>query len=172
MTRAVAIVPLTPAAFAPFGDVIDCTGEPDKIINQGLCGRFHDRARLDFADGRAGISLFRAQPRSLPLRLDMMERHPEGSQAFIPMTMAAFLVVVAEDAGNTPGHPRAFLTASGQAVNFHRGTWHGVLTPLSEPGLFAVVDRIGDGPNLEEHWFDTPYLVELAQENNSSTGLG
>ena len=76
------------------------------------------------------------------------------------MSMDAFLVVVAEDAAGTPGRPRAFLTRPGQAINFHRGTWHGVLTPLAAPGLFAVVDRIGKGPNLEEHWFDAPYLVE------------
>lgn len=143
--------PLTAAAFAPFGDVIDTSGAPDKIINAGLCGRYHDRATLDFGEGgRAGISLFNAEPRSLPYRFDLLERHPEGSQAFIPMTPAPFLVIVAADAGGQPGQPRAFLTAPHQAVNFYRGTWHGVLTPLSLPGLFAVVDRIGDSANLEE----------------------
>ena len=160
MSGTVLIQPLTSEAFAPFGDVIDTSGEPDKIINQGLCGRYHDRAEMDFSDGRAGLSLFKAEPRALPLTLEMMERHPEGSQAFIPMSMDAFLVIVAEDAGGKPGAPLAFQTAPGQAINFHRGVWHGVLTPLAAPGLFAVVDRIGNGANLEEHWFDTPYLVE------------
>ncbi|MGR3481481.1 ureidoglycolate lyase [Salipiger marinus] len=159
MTR-IALQPLTAEAFAPFGDVLDTSGAPDRIINQGLCGRFHDRAALDFGDGRAGISLFRAEPRQLPLVLDMVERHPEGSQAFIPMSEAPFLVVVAPDEGGTPGRPRAFLTQPGQGVNYHRGVWHGVLCPLSAPGLFAVVDRIGAGPNLEEHWFTEPYLIE------------
>ncbi|HBT02460.1 MAG TPA: ureidoglycolate lyase [Citreicella sp.] len=159
MTR-IALQPLTAEAFAPFGDVLDTSGAPDRIINQGLCGRFHDRAALDFADGRAGISLFRAEPRQLPLVLDMVERHPDGSQAFLPMSEAPFLVVVAPDEGGTPGRPRAFLTQAGQGVNYHRGVWHGVLCPLSAPGLFAVVDRIGAGPNLEEHWFTEPYLIE------------
>ncbi|SLN53690.1 Ureidoglycolate lyase [Pseudoruegeria aquimaris] len=159
MSRLIALEPLTAEAFAPFGDVLDISGDPDKIINQGLCGRYHDRARLDFADGRAGISLFNAQARSLPLRLEMVERHPEGSQAFLPMQRAPFLVVVAPDEAGQPGRPRAFLTREGQGVNYHRGTWHGVLTPLSEPGLFAVVDRIGSGANLEEHWFDTPFTI-------------
>ena len=159
MTR-ITLQPLTAEAFAPFGDVLDTSGAPDRIINQGLCGRFHDRAALDFADGRAGISLFRAEPRTLPLVLDMVERHPDGSQAFLPMSEAPFLVVVAPDEGGTPGRPRAFLTQAGQGVNYHRGVWHGVLCPLSAPGLFAVVDRIGAGPNLEEHWFTEPYLIE------------
>ena len=155
--------PLTAEAFAPFGDVLDATGPHDKLINQGLCERHHDRAALDFGgekgDGRAGLSLFKATPRALPYTLDMMERHPEGSQAFIPMSEHPFLVVVAPDAGGIPGTPLAFTTVPGQAVNYHRGTWHGVLTPLHAPGLFAVIDRIGPSANLEEHWFDTPYLI-------------
>lgn len=151
--------PLIAAEFAPFGDVLDVAGDPDKIINRGICGRWHDRARLDFTDGNAGISIFQAAPRALPYTLDMVERHPRGSQAFLPMCRHPFLVIVAPDTPDGPGLPRAFLTAGDQAVNLHRGTWHGVLSPLHPPGLFAVVDRIGDGLNLEEHWFDRPYEV-------------
>lgn len=153
---------LTREAFAPFGDVLELKETPDKIINQGLCGRHHDLADMKFPGGRAGISLFNAEPRALPYRLDMVERHPEGSQAFIPMTPAPFLVIVALDKDGAPDAPRAFLTAPGQAINFHKNTWHGVLTPLSAPGLFAVVDRIGPGDNLEEFWFDTPLTVVSA----------
>ena len=65
-------------------------------------------------------------------------------------------------AGGTPGTPRAFLTAPGQGINLHRGTWHGVLTPLHAPGLFAVVDRIGTTPNIQEYWFPLPWRVEAA----------
>jgi ureidoglycolate lyase len=161
MSIAIKAQPLTPTAFAPFGDVLQAAGEPDRIINQGKCGRFHDLAQMDFSDGRAGISLFRAEPRTLPYSLDMVERHPEGSQAFLPMSLDSFLVIVAPDMGGRPGTPVAFVSRPGQGVNFHKGTWHGVLTPLSEPGLFAVVDRIGEGPNLQEHWFDQPYQISL-----------
>lgn len=156
----VIIEPLTANAFAPFGDVLDASGDPDKLINQGMCGRHHDRATLDFADGRAGISVFDAQARALPYTLDMMERHPDGSQAFVPMHQNPYLVIVAPDDSGRPGAPRAFEAAPGQTVNYHRGTWHGVLCPLYAPGLFAVVDRIGSGANLEEHWFEVPYIVE------------
>jgi len=163
VTRTIATQPLTKAAFAPYGDVIELKGAPDKLINQGLCGRHHDLADLDFSDGRAGISLFDAQPRSLPYTLDMVERHPAGSQAFLPLYETSFLVVVAGDEDGAPGEPKAFLTAPGQGINLHRGVWHGVLTPLEAPGLFAVVDRIGDGPNLEEHWFNEPFVVKSGQ---------
>ena len=153
---------LSAEEFAPFGDVLETAGEPDKIINQGLCGRFHDRAKLDFGPGgRAGISLFSAVPRSLPYRLEMVERHPDGSQAFVPMHQNPWLVIVAE-AGDRPGTIRAFLAAPGQGVNLHRSTWHGVLTPLLEPGLFAVVDRIGTTANLEEHWLPEPVMITAA----------
>jgi len=155
--------PLTAGAFAPFGDVLEATGDPDRLINEGMCERFHDRARLDFGpDGRAGLSIFRAVPRELPYRFDLLERHPDGSQAFLPLSEAPFLVIVAPDAGGRPGAPQAFLTAPGQGVNLLRGTWHGVLTPLSPPGLFAVLDRIGPGANLEEHRLDRPVTVEAA----------
>ncbi|MBR9650170.1 ureidoglycolate lyase [Thalassovita aquimarina] len=161
MTNVIKTEPLTAAAFAPFGDVLEAEGAPDKIINQGFCGRFHDRAQLDFGPGgRAGISIFKAEQRSLPYTLDLVERHPEGSQAFIPMSQHEWLVVVAEDDRGAPARIRAFIAAPGQAINFHRGTWHGVLTPLHAPGLFAVVDRIGDTKNLQEYQFRSPYQIK------------
>lgn len=152
--------PLSALAFAPYGDVLDTTGAPDRMINAGLCARFHDRARIDIADGRAGLSVFDAVARSLPYAFDLVERHPLGSQAFVPMTQAPFLVIVAPDEHGTPGTPRAFLTNGAQGINLHRGTWHGVLTPLQAPGLFAVLDRIGEGPNLEEYRYPQPWTVE------------
>ncbi|NGM44012.1 ureidoglycolate lyase [Rhodobacter sp. SGA-6-6] len=154
--RQILAAPLTAEAFAPFGEVLEAGGD-FRLINEGLCRRHHDRARLDFGpEGRAGISVFDAEPRALPYSFDLVERHPEGSQAFIPMTAAPFLVIVAAD---TASRPLAFLTNGAQGINLHRGTWHGVLTPLSAPGLFAVVDRIGATPNLEEHRYAEPWTV-------------
>lgn len=169
MNRTIKTKPLTADAFAPFGEVLEAAGAPDKLINQGLCGRYHDLATLDFTgeDARAGISLFLSEKRTLPYTLDMVERHPLGSQAFLPMTQAPFLVIACLDENGRPGIPQAFITNPGQGINFFRNTWHGVLTPLSEPGLFAVVDRIGDGDNLKEFWFETPYRIEQAQSHIS-----
>ena len=159
MTREIAARPLSAEAFSPFGDVLDTSRGPDFLINEGLCGRHHDRARLDFGGGAPAISLFDAVPRSLPYRFDLVERHPLGSQAFVPMCLTSFLVIVAPDAGGRPGTPLAFLTAPGQAINLHRGTWHGVLTPLEAPGLFAVIDRVGAGENLEEFHHPDGWIV-------------
>ena len=82
----------------------------------------------------------------------------------MPVSGARFLVVVANDDGGVPVRPRAFVTAPGQSVNLMRGVWHGVLAPLDAAGQFVVLDRIGEGPNLEEHWFDTPYVVETVPD--------
>ena len=105
---------------------------------------------------RAGISIFQAQPRALPYVFDLIERHPEGSQAFLPMSQHPFLVIVAD---SPQAKPRAFLTNGAQGINLHRGTWHGVLTPLQAPGLFAVVDRIGASANLEEFRYPQSWSV-------------
>ena len=160
MTNSLDISPLTADAFAPYGDIIKMSGAPTVMINQGMCGRFHDLATLDFSDGRAGISLFDAKARALPHVVDMVERHPDGSQAFIPLSPLQFLVVVADDADGTPTNLKAFVTTPGQCINVHRNIWHGVLCPVNTSGQFAVIDRIGEGANLEEFWLDTPYVVE------------
>jgi ureidoglycolate lyase len=159
MTKTILAHPLTAEAFAPFGEVLEAFGQPDRLINAGKCGRFHDRARLDFADARAGISIFKSESFAMPFLLELVERHPEGSQAFVSMTDDPFLVVAAPDMGGTPGQPLAFITNGQQGVNIHRNVWHGVLTPLSGPGLFAVVDRIGTTRNLEEYPFPSPFTV-------------
>lgn len=153
------ISPLAAPEFAPFGDVLQLQSSPTVMINQGNCARYSDLAQLDFSDGRAGISLFHARPYRSPLTLSLLERHPEGSQAFLPMSSDPFLVIVAEDVGDRPGVPRVFLSDGLQGVNYHRNVWHGVLTPIQGNGLFAVIDRIGSGNNLQEHWLETPYTI-------------
>jgi ureidoglycolate lyase len=160
MIRTIVTEPLTASTFAPYGDVLDASGNSPKIINQGKCERHHDLANLEVTDGRAGVSIFKSEARKLPYQLDLVERHPDGAQCFVPMSEHPFLIVVAADANGTPTNIRAFISNGAQAINFHRNTWHGVLTPLHAPGLFAVVDRIGTGANLQEHWFKDPWTIQ------------
>lgn len=145
--------PLTAAAFAPFGDVIEIAGRASRWINNGTCERFDDLAQVDVASegGRPLISIFRATPRSLPLQLQSLERHPLSSQAFYPLQPQPFLIVVAED-GSGPVAPRvrAFLSSGRQGVNFRRNTWHHELLALHQTSLFLVVDRGGPGENCEQ----------------------
>jgi ureidoglycolate lyase len=78
------VEPLTAAAFREFGDVIEAGGDAQQFtINEGFAVRHHDLARVDVSagGGRVGLSIFRARPRTLPMQLSVMERHPLGSQA-------------------------------------------------------------------------------------------
>lgn len=154
--------PLTQNIFAPFGDVIEVTGEAIEI-NQGTTERYHDLARVDVSaeDGRPLINIFRGAATPLPFEVRMLERHPLGSQAFLPMERVRFLVVVAPP-GDTvgPDQVRAFLAEPGQGVNYARGTWHHPLLALGQTTDFVVVDRGGPGDNVDEVHFDTPLVIE------------
>ena len=152
-------VPITAEAFAPFGDVLDTRGLSPKTINAGKCKRFHNLAGVDVLDGQVGISMFRAELRSLPYSVDLLERHPLGSQAFIPCSPDSFLVIVAGDGGGEPVGIKAFITEAHQGINLHRNVWHGVLTPLAGSGVFAVIDYIGEQDNLVEFFLDEAVLV-------------
>ncbi len=166
MDRTITATALTRDAFAPFGEVIQTEGANRYPINNGMCERYHDLAAIETAGpgARPAISIFRGSPYELPLKLTMVERHPFGSQAFIPLSPRPFLVVVCEDTDAGPGRPVAFVAAPGQGVNYPRKRWHGVLTPIGQPQDFAVVDRAGDGTNLEEFHFDEPWTVIVPEE--------
>ena len=128
-----AIEPLTRDAFAPFGDVIEAAADHLSFpINAGTSQRFHDLARLDPGEGgRLIVSIFRAQPRRLPLAITMLERHPKASQAFMPLAGKPFLVVVAPKGEQIdPAHIRAFLAQGTQGINFAAGVWHHPLLAL------------------------------------------
>jgi ureidoglycolate lyase len=155
------IRPLSRGEFAPFGDVIEADEAKSFPINAGKCIRYHDLAKVETSgpEARTLVSLLRGEPYQIPLTLTMVERHPLGSQAFIPLTENSFLVVVAPDEDGEPGEPMAFETAPGQGVNIARNVWHGILTPLHSVSDFVVIDRGGSGCNLDEHFFEKPYLV-------------
>ncbi|WP_404402603.1 ureidoglycolate lyase [Pelagibacterium halotolerans] len=161
--RTIVIEPLTKSGFAPFGQVLTVEGAHHYPINGGMTERYHDLADVALAgeNARPLISIFRGQPYALPLTLKMVERHPLGSQAFMPLSARPFLAIVAPDAGGTPQRPRAFLVPSGIGINIGINVWHGVLTALDAESDFLVVDRGGDGNNLEEHFFKEHYTVRM-----------
>ena len=154
--------PLTRDALAPFGQVIETAGAHHYPINAGNCERYHDLARVELGGvhARPLISIIHGRHYTLPLTLTMVERHPLGSQAFYPLSSHPFLVVVAPDESGMPGTPRVFITGPGQGINIAMNTWHGVLTPLEADADFLCIDRGGEGNNLEEHVFETPWTVQ------------
>ena len=148
--RPLPVEALSAEAFAPFGEVIAAGSARESFaINDGTAQRFHAISRADCASegGETLISLVRAQPRALPFEVRLLERHPLGSQAFVPLSHGRFLVVVATSPQDAP---RAFLASAGQGINFSRGTWHHPLLALDAGTDFLVIDRGGDGENCEE----------------------
>lgn len=154
--------PLTREAFAPFGDVIEVSDAVKHYpINAGNTMRYHDLAKVDVgADGRAIISIFRGEPRELPFRITMMERHPLGSQAFVPMSGRPYLLVVAAPS-DTPRADalHAFLATAEQGVNYATGVWHHPLLALDGVSDFLIVDRAGPGHNCDEVDLDREAVI-------------
>ncbi|MBN3723205.1 ureidoglycolate lyase [Burkholderia sp. Ac-20379] len=149
---------LTREAFAPFGDVIETDGAKQIPINLGTTIRFHDLARVDVSDagGRTLVNLFRGQPRTLPFEVTMLERHPLGSQAFLPLSTQPYLVVVAPAGELDASRIRAFVSSGWQGVNYAKGVWHHPLIALGGVSDFIVVDRGGEGLNLNEQTLAAP----------------
>jgi len=145
------IEPLTKAAFAPFGDVIEFRDGKPKLINDGFAQRFDGLAGIDVASegGSVNISLFSGTLRPKPILIKLMERHPLGSQLFMPLNEKPWLVLVCSDP-KSPASYRAFSATGEQGVNYARNTWHHPLLVLTDPSPFLVVDRAGPGDNLEE----------------------
>ena len=143
--------PLTREGFAPFGEVIAMDGHAPVAINQGFAQRFNDLAQVDVArgNGETNVSLFLGQPRPRPVEIALMERHPLGSQAFIPLQDRPWLVLVCLDVDD-PASYRAFRATGLQGVNYARNVWHHPLLVLDADSRFLIVDRKGPGTNLEE----------------------
>ena len=161
MTRTIAANPLTKESFAQFGQVLEKAGAHNYLINAGNCTRYHDLAKVETTGeaARTLISIFTAKPFAYPHTLDLVERHPLGSQAFYPLSGYPWLVIVCPDEDGKPGTPVAFEARADQGVNIGRNVWHAVLTPLVAVSDFLVVDRGGEGNNLEEHTFDMPWII-------------
>ena len=142
--------PITKENFSKFGDVITTDNIKPLQINNGYAKRFDGIANLNTSkdNGETIISIFSALKRSFPMKIDMMEKHPLGSQAFIPMKETTFLVFVAPE-GDKPDLNKieAFIIPPGIGVNYNPGTWHFPLI-ATEDMNFLVVDRKGSGDNL------------------------
>ena len=164
--RELSVQPLTRAAFAPFGEVIMLEGAQHYPINQGRTERYHDLARIQVSagGGRPLLNVFRGLPSYLPVEVRLLERHPLGSQCFVPLHGARMLVVVAPPGELDESALKAFLTTGDQGVNYVPGTWHHPLLALDQGGDFLVVDRGGPSDNCEERELGSPRLIRALPE--------
>ncbi len=158
--KPLSIEPLTREAFAPFGQVLETKGVDHVLINEGTTKRFHALATADTgAEGRAILSIFRGTCRGFPFAVEMLECHPLGSQAFVPLSAHDWLVVVAERADALS--LQCFRATGRQGVQYARGIWHHPLLVLEREQDFLVVDRDGAGENLREAILPQPREIRL-----------
>jgi len=152
------IEPLTREGFAAFGEVIELEGARHYGINQGFAERYDDLCHVDVISGGAvKVSIFDVKPRPQPIRIDLMERHPLGSQAFYPLQNEEWLVLVCGDP-TEPSSYRCFRATGEQGINYARNTWHFPLLVFA-PSKFIIVDRKGPGVNLEEVMLEKPFEI-------------
>ncbi len=154
---------LTAAAFAPFGCVIESVASTAESMNSERFRRFDALARLDLDAGLDGIISIAEclEPSSLPYEIDLLERHPRGSQAFVPLSACRMIVVVAAAGETVSGDDlRAFVTDGQQGVQYHRGVWHMPLIAFDAGQRFLVVDADDSEHNCDEIHLAEPVLLE------------
>lgn len=156
--------PLTRERFKPYGEVIEASQMQSSGMNDARFDRFDDLCNVDIVDGNVAVSIACSRTASvLPYRFDMVERHPLGSQAFVPLSPCKMIVVVAPPAESVDAADlRAFETNGNQGINYRRGTWHMPLIAFEPGQRFLVIDRAGDGPNCDEHTLDEPVMLQRA----------
>ena len=162
--KEVKIERLSKEAFADFGDVIEAADwATHYTINEGNTERYHDLMQIEVDEpGWPIVSIFRGQARQLPFEIRMMERHPLGSQCFVPMSGRPYLVAVAKKGEQLGADDiRVFLATGAQGVNYAKGVWHHPLLALHDTSDFLIIDRSGPGDNCEERFLEHGAVIPV-----------
>ena len=154
-------IKVTKDNFSDFGDVISSENIKPIDINAGYAKRFDDLANINTLkdDGKTIVSIFSSLKRNFPMEIDMMEKHPLSSQAFIPMLNTTFLVFVAPQ-GDLPeiNKIKSFVIPPKKGINYNPGIWHFPLISTEDTD-FLVIDRKGSGDNLIIHNFSKEKII-------------
>ena len=152
---------ITKENFAKFGDVISTENVQSLDINNGYAKRFNNLANISTSknEGKTIVSIFSALKRTFPMKIDMMEKHPLGSQAFVPMKETTFLSFVAPP-GESPDISKiqSFIIPPKTGINYKPGIWHFPLISTEDTN-FLVIDRKGSGENLIIHKFEKENII-------------
>jgi ureidoglycolate lyase len=116
------------------------------IAAPGIAGDRVDLTAILSCDGDPGI-VARAHvnyvaPSALPLAVTRMERHPRAWQAFMPLDVARYVVVVAgkrADGSPDPADMHAFVVPGTMGVAYAPDVWHIGATVLERTGHFTVL---------------------------------
>ncbi len=166
MSKTLTALPLTLEGFAPYGDVLETLADNRQPMNNARFERYCDLANVDVGSesgGRTSISIARSRAATeLPYRVDMLERHPDGSQAFMPLANFQFVVVVAPAGESVDLQELAAFVSNGrQGINYHRGVWHMPMAAMKKGEEFLIIDRAGDGDNCDEFYPGKTIMVDI-----------
>ena len=161
MEKVIKPVKINRSNFSVYGDLISTSDINPIDINAGYAKRFDNLANLNTSkdNGKAIVSIFSALKRTFPMKIDMMEKHPLCSQAFIPMKETSFLCFVAPP-GKFPeiNKIQSFIIPPKTGINYRPGIWHFPLISTEDTD-FLVIDRKGNSENLVIHKFDKEKVV-------------
>jgi len=152
---------ITKENFFDFGDVISSENIKPIDINAGYAKRFDNLANINTLGdgGKTIVSIFSALKRSFPIKIDMMEKHPLGSQTFVPMIETTFLAFVAPPSDLPEiSKIKSFIIPPKKGINYKPGVWHFPLIS-TENTDFLVIDRKGSGDNLIIHNFNKDEIL-------------
>ena len=147
--------------FSEFGHIIHKDFAFEKIlINQSTTIRHHNISdlALNNEDGISAISIFSGSPRSIPIEIKIMEKHPIGSQSFLPVQNIDWLIVVSKEKNDMPDLDamRCFRIQGDVGITYKKNVWHHPLLVRKNQD-FWIVDRIkkDENPsiNLKEYHF-------------------
>tara|TARA_B100000029_G_scaffold36947_1_gene34756 strand:+ start:271 stop:765 length:495 start_codon:yes stop_codon:yes gene_type:complete len=161
MEKIIKPIKINRSNFATYGDLISVDGVKPIDINEGYAKRFDNLINLNTSknSGKTIVSIFSALKRTFPMKIDMMEKHPLGSQAFIPMKETTFLCLVAPAAEFPEVNKiQSFLIPPKNGINYKPGIWHFPLISTEDTN-FLVIDRKGEGENLIIHNFEKENII-------------
>ena len=161
MKRIIKPTKITKKSFALYGDLISTNDVRPMDINDGYAKRFDNLANINTSKekGETIVSIFSALKRTFPMKIDMMEKHPLGTQAFIPMKETTFITFVAP-LGKKPeiNKIESFIVPPGMGINYKAGVWHFPLISTEDMN-YLVIDRKGSGNNLIIYNFEKEKVI-------------
>ncbi len=137
-------IPVSAEAFAPDGKVLDKAAATTFNINDGYAVRYDSLAVAEIQDGTAQLAIFSAKKRAYPMEIDMMERHPLGTQAFYPLQAVAWYAIVSNAEVPAADNLTAFSVPADVGLQYNRNIWHYPLLIEADSQDFLIMDYSGD----------------------------
>lgn len=113
---------------------------------------------------RPRLAMVEAPRLEVPFTATEMEHHAHSAQAFVPIGVSRYFVLVAPAAADGPDPDRieAFVVDGQVGILYEAGVWHYPMRTLDRPGRFGVLTFV-DGSSEDQRFvpLDNPVGVSL-----------